>query len=123
MTLSVQHTLQSFLRKSPPPGDESFECYAATGLEGEDPNWRGPSGWSAPCSPMAVTAISWSYAMNTRVDLAVVKGKHRETNGRYCEPRDGIATMGPGATADTARYGTTGRNGFAEFASSAHGAG
>jgi hypothetical protein len=52
-----------------------------------------------------------------------VKGKHREAHDRYREPRDGIATMRPGATADTGRYATTGRNGFAEFASSAHGAG
>jgi hypothetical protein len=61
--------------------------------------------------------------MNTRGGLAVVKGKRPEANGRYCEPRDGIATMGPGAMADTGRYATTGGNCFAEFASSAHGAG
>ena len=88
VTLSVRHTFQYFLRKSPPSGSELFECHAATGLEGEDPNWRSPSGWSAPRSPRAVTAISRSYAMNTRVGLAVVKRKHREANDRYCEPRD-----------------------------------
>ncbi len=59
--------------------------------------------------------------MNTRVGLAVVKRKHREANDRYCEPRDGIATMGPSATADTGRYATTGRNGLAEFATGSYG--
>ena len=44
MTLSVRHTLQSFLRKSPPSGNESFECYAATGFEEGRPELAAPFG-------------------------------------------------------------------------------
>lgn len=35
------------------------------------------------------------------------EGQAREANDRYCEPRDGIATMGPSATADTGRNATS----------------
>lgn len=121
-TLSVRHILESLLRKSPPSGSERLSVMPRRAWEGTRTGGALRAG-RQPVRQRPLPAMSWSYPMSTRVGLAVVKGKHREAHHRYRESRDGVATMGSGATTDTGRYAATGRDGFAEFASSAHGAG